>query len=227
MKIRSKIIIGMILMISIFTISCTSPSKVDETGNLKIEELNKKIADLNTTIEELNHHINSNQPQNLLAVASDTMELIKNKDMDGLSNYVHEEKRLRFTAYPYVDVEKDQMFSGQEVAELDQNTTVYYWGDYDGSGEPMELDFNEYYERFIYDHDFINPHMIGNNTKIGFSNTTNNVEDAYPNGEFLEFYFSGFEPEYAGIDWSSLTLVFEQEGSRWYLVGIIHGEWTI
>ena len=38
---------------------------------------------------------------------------------------------------------------------------------------------------------------------------------------------TGFEPEYEGIDWKSLTLVFEKDSGDCYLVGIIHGQWTI
>jgi hypothetical protein len=29
------------------------------------------------------------------------------------------------------------------------------------------------------------------------------------------------------MDWSSLWLVFQRDGATWYLVGIVHGSWTI
>jgi hypothetical protein len=29
------------------------------------------------------------------------------------------------------------------------------------------------------------------------------------------------------MDWESLRLVFQEEGGVWYLVGVIHDEWTI
>jgi hypothetical protein len=37
----------------------------------------------------------------------------------------------------------------------------------------------------------------------------------------------GAKPEYAGLDWASLLLVFEQYESRWYLVALVHDQWTI
>jgi len=40
-------------------------------------------------------------------------------------------------------------------------------------------------------------------------------------------YFPSFNPDYAGMDWKSLRLVFEQYEGRWYLVGIINNQWTI
>ena len=49
----------------------------------------------------------------------------------------------------------------------------------------------------------------------------------YQSAVVVEFYFPGFDPQYAGMDWRSLRLVFMQQGSDWFLVGIIHDQWTI
>lgn len=35
------------------------------------------------------------------------------------------------------------------------------------------------------------------------------MAQVYPNGYFIEFHFSGFNPQFEGIDWESLKLVFE------------------
>lgn len=236
MKNKYKVVIGIMLMISIVVTSCQSPTRTDD-GFSKTEELNKEIITLNSKIEELtekneelNTQLNNNnttQSQNLLSTALDVMEIIKNKDMGNLSNYVDSNKGLRFTPYFYVDIQNDKVFNAQQVTGLAQDTTIYNWGDYDGSGEPIDLNFNDYYEKFIYDNDFINPHIIGNNTPIGSGNIIDNVATEYPNASFVEFHFTGFDPQYGGIDWSSLRLVFEQSGNQWYLVGIIHGQWTI
>jgi hypothetical protein len=42
----------------------------------------------------------------------------------------------------------------------------------------------------------------------------------------VEYYFPGFDPQYGGMDWRSLRLVFSDHGGTWYLAGIIHDEWT-
>jgi hypothetical protein len=85
----------------------------------------------------------------------------------------------------------------------------------------------DYYNRFVYDQDFLNPEMIGINSIIGFGNTLVNIGDAYPGASFLEFHFSGFAPQYEGMDWRSLILVMEELNGEWKLVGIVHNEWTI
>lgn len=164
---------------------------------------------------------------NVMSTSLEVMQLIKDKDMATLSRYIHKGKGLRFSPYFYIDMQDDQVFTNQEVSTLDQNTNLLTWGDYDGSGEPISLNFSDYYDQFIYDVDFISPQLIGNHTSIGSGNTSDNIVQAYPNGRFIEFHFREIDPQYEGIDWRSLRLVFEQDDGLWYLVGIVHGQWTI
>ena len=62
---------------------------------------------------------------------------------------------------------------------------------------------------------------------IGKGNTLNNIAQVYPNGEFVEFHFTGFDTQYEGMDWTSLRLVFEENNGTWFLIGIVHDQWTI
>ncbi len=163
---------------------------------------------------------------NVLSTSLEVVELLKNKDMTGLSNYVHS-SGIRFTPYFYIEAQDSQVFTKQEVAALDENTEILTWGKYDGSGEPINLNFNDYYNQFIYDEDFSNPQYVGNNLTLGVGNMLDNVDEIYPNAHFIEFHFKEIEPQYEGMDWRSLRLVFEQENGLWYLVAITHGQWTI
>jgi len=192
-----------------------------------ITQLEEEKKALENKINSLESKITIRDSDNILFEAMEVIELIKDRDMSSLSKYVHPTKGLRFTPYPYVDAEKDLVFTAQQISSLVTDTKQYVWGNYDGSGEPIQLSFEDYYSMFIYDVDFANPDMIGNNVVIGKGNAIDNVKEAYPNGYFVEFYFKGFEPEYEGIDWRSLKLVFEEENRKMYLVGIIHGQWTI
>lgn len=187
----------------------------------KISELEQKIKDLES---EKNQAASNN---NLISTAVDVMELIKAKDMNALSQYIHPTAGVRFTPYFYVDTQSDQVFTASQVANLMQDSQILTWGNYDGSGEPINLKFSDYYDKFIYDKDFVNPQIIGNNVAVGKGNTEDNITAAYPNGHFIEFHFSQFDPQFEGIDWESLRLVFEEYNNTWYLVGVIHGQWTI
>ena len=194
----------------------------------RLEDENKKLED---RVEELEQNENNNDSSSktnrLLGRALRVVELLKSKDMEVLSAYVHPTKGLRLSPYGYINTESDQIFTQDQVANLLNNNDFYQWGNYDGSGEIINLNFNDYYNRFIYDADFANPHMIGNNTIIGKGNTLINIKDVYTNAEFVEFHFTGFNTEYEGMDWRSLRLVFEEENNMYYLIGIIHDEWTI
>jgi len=225
---KAFLVIAIILIAATALTACAAKDNTS-LEDQKLKEKDEEIARLQEEKEQLENKIeelNKNK-SNLLSRTIDVIELLKEKDMEGLSEYVHPTKGLRFSPYAYVDVKSDQVFTKEEVAKLGEDTEVYTWGNFDGSGDPIKMNFNDYYNRFVYDKDFANPHIIGNNTEVGKGNTINNIHDVYTEGHFIEFHFTGFEDQYEGLDWRSLILVFEQHEGQWYLVGIVHNEWTI
>lgn len=160
------------------------------------------------------------------ATALEIIYALKIQDFATLSTFVHPEKGVRFTPYAYVRTE-DIVLSQVEVASITSNTRVYLWGRFDGTGDPIQLTFADYYLAFIYDVDFFQPNSIGWNESIGYSNDINNIFEFYPEAEIVEYYFPGFNARYDGMDWRGLRVVLEEENGAWYLVGIVHTEWTI
>lgn len=154
------------------------------------------------------------------------IQSIEAKDFTAVAQFAHPSKGVRFSPYTYVR-DTDIVFQKDELAQATTDPTVYTWGGFDGSGEPIDMTFADYYERFIYDAPFAWPHTIGFNQFIGWSNTLNNIEEYYPESQFIEYYFPGFDEELGGLDWRGLRLIFEEESGEWYLVGIVHTEWTI
>lgn len=193
---------------------CSADGRDDEINELKRENETLKA--------QTEAHSKS-----LVGRALSVLALISTRDLDSLGDYVHPSQGVRFSPYAYVDVQNNLQFSAQEIADLSLDQTVYTWGTYDGSGYPIELSFVDYYDRFVYDQDFVNPHIIGINNIVGFGNTLVNISDVYASGAFVEFHLTGIDPQYEGIDWRSLILVFEKLDEEWYLVGIVHNEWTI
>jgi len=159
--------------------------------------------------------------------ANAILTALKNKDMAALASYVHPEEGLRFTPYSYIDPSSDKHFDASQIAGLMQDTMVYNWGAYDGTGDPIDLTFVDYYDKFVYDEDFLTAPYVVFNQVLQRGNSINNIEDIYPQGVSVEYHFSGFDEQYGGMDWKSLKPVFEQYGTDWYLVGIIHEQWTI
>jgi hypothetical protein len=166
------------------------------------------------------------QAPDLRGTAELVINSLADKDMEMVANFVHPERGVRFSPYAFVR-DEHQVFMPEELPDLLGSEEVYTWGNYDGTGEPIALEFEEYYEEFVYSADFADPEQIAINERLGQGNTINNIDDFYPEASFVEYHFSGFEEEYEGMDWESLRLVFVQEDGAWWLVGIVHDEWTI
>ena len=188
---------------------------------------NDKTSDLNEKGEVLQKDTEQYLKSIIDKKAKEVLYAIKSKDMDKLSVEVHPTKGIRFSPYSYVNESSDLVFSSKEIKEIKSNATEYLWGNYDGSGEPIKATFSDYYERFIYDADFINAKEVGYNRSIGKGNTENNSFQFYKNSIIVEYHFPEIDPQYKGIDWRSLRLVFEKLNDAWYIVGIIHDQWTI
>lgn len=152
---------------------------------------------------------------------------LKEKNMQTLSTFVHPVKGLLFSPYSNIDTQNDKVFTSAQVPGLMQDNTVYNWGSFDGSGDPINYTFSQYYDKFVYGKDFVNAEQKGYNEILIPGNIVVNIEEVYPQGNFVDYSFSGFNPEYGGLDWESLRLVFEEYNGIWYLVAIAHGQWTI
>lgn len=159
----------------------------------------------------------------LLEESITVMKLIKNNDLVNLATHIHPEIGVRFSPWSFI-TDKDQVFSPSQLIALKTDSTIYPWGS-SPAGE-IHLMYGEYYQKYIYDHDFFNPEQIILNTAIPTGSTINNIHQFYPKASFVLFHFDSFNPEYEGMDWASLYLIFLNENDRWFLVGIAHDNWT-
>jgi hypothetical protein len=160
-------------------------------------------------------------------IAEELILALRNKDTEKLAESVHPVKGVRFTPYTHVSLERDIVFSIEEMRNFFNDQNSYLWGYYDGSGYEIFLKPADYYEEFIYSEDFIHADKIGYNEVLSSGNMLENQFELYENPVIVEYYFPGFNPEYAGMDWKSLRLVFEEYEGCWRLTGIIHNQWTI
>lgn len=158
---------------------------------------------------------------------SQALRALSRGDMAQFARFVHPERGVRFSPYPYVDPEVDLRFEGADLPAAFADDTKRTWGAYDGSGDPIRLSFRDYFQRFVYSHDFLNAASVSFNDFTQRGNTRNNLREAYPDGIVVEFFQPGFDPQLRETTWSSLFVVFEEFESQWYVVGVVHSEWTI
>lgn len=155
---------------------------------------------------------------------------LKAGNMAKFSTFVHPRKGVRFSPYASVLPDDDRVIRKDQLMRMWASPKRHNWGGggYDGSGDPIWLTFKNYHGRFIFDHDFSRAKSIAYNPEtMSHGNTPNNIRALYPQAIAVEYYFPGFDSKRSGMDWSSLWLVFEKKGSVWYVVGIVHDEWTI
>lgn len=173
--------------------------------------------------------LSSQQAERIIAGrAKSIIQALKAGDIAKVSTFVHPKKGLRFSPYASVLPDEDRLVKRNQLVQMWAGQKRYKWGGYDGSGDPIWLTFKKYYQRFIFDHDFSRAKVIAYNPgAMSHGNTPNTIREYYPKSIAVEYYFPGFDTKFSGMDWRSLWLVFEKKGSGWYLVGIVHDEWTI
>lgn len=157
---------------------------------------------------------------------TDVYEAWARKDGAALAKFTHPEKGVRFSPYAHVDEKNDQVFTAEKMKTFFEDKTVYDWGVMDGSGEPIKKTPSDYYQKFIISSDFKKLGSLSFNKTQGKGSITENQFQSYPNSIIGEYYIKQKDPKYAGMDWESLRLVFEELKGKWYLVGVIHNQWT-
>ena len=161
----------------------------------------------------------------IAARAKKVIRAIKNKDMETLSTFAHPTKGVRFAPYAYIETDAHLVFKSAKLKTLATDKKRYNWGSYDAADGNIRLTFNRYYKRFIYDKDFANAPSIGYNEILSGGNTPFNASEVYPQAITVEYYFPNSPEEQ--MNWRSLRLLFEKKNGTWYLVAIVHSEWTI
>ena len=229
---RKLILIGVAIMLAMSIVACEiSKPREDILDNTNGTEGMNDDDENNDQIEYELTEEGIIKPEFAKKIIEETstkvINAISTKDSEIISEFVHPDKGVRFTPYTYVSLEQDVVFNQEEMKNFFDDQKKYFWGHYDGIGDEILLTPSQYYEEFIYTEDFINPEKIGYNEVLSSGNMLENQFEVYNNPIVVEYYFSGFNPEYGGLDWRSLRLVFEEYEGEWKLVGIINNQWTV
>lgn len=234
---------------TLYLISTGAPITLDPEQPFVIEEESSKrysivqaLEDESTKKVEITYHVQWKGNEWLVAdvesehvrdeqltpeeKAQEVIEAIAELDMERLASYVHEEKGVLFSPYVHIG-EEDLVFYPEQIADFLNDEQIYYWGDYDGSGHPIELTPNEYFSEFLNVDQLVNPDQLFIDEYNEHGHMFNNHQEIFPEGTVVEFHDEGTADE-GSIDWQSVHLVFEQDSSHsWKLVAIVSDEWTI
>ena len=102
-------------------------------------------------------------------LAKQVLTVLKGKDYESFAHFIHPVIGVRFSPYGHIDTAADKVFStGAFLDELSKNPqTTITWGQYDGTGEPIVLTIEAYFNKFVYNADFLNAPQTGFNKIIG------------------------------------------------------------
>lgn len=195
----------------------------------------KTDADSLLTTDSLNSGMNERDKVDpvrdsiLLAMTKNIMTDLKNRNLDSLVAMVDPQRGIRFSPHAFVDTSKDQVIHPSTLLNWKdkKKQTLIQWGENDATGDPIRLTLDRYIKQYVYDADYLKADSLKVNQFIGGGNTRNNLLTIYPDCHFTESYFKGFDKKYEGMDWSSLRLVFKRSGDKYFLVAIVHDQWSI
>ena len=166
-------------------------------------------------------------PQTVVrARAAAAVAAFRDRDFTALAALAHPAKGVRFSPYAFVDVARHIVLDQATIRQGFTNTRTYVWGFTDGKGDPIDTNVEGYYKRYIYNKDYAKAPTIVIDQRTGKGNSLDNSATAYPGARVVEYYLPSTDPN-TTLDWAALRLVFEEQAGTWYLVGIIHDEWTI
>lgn len=159
-------------------------------------------------------------------LAAQILPLLQSQDFAALASFIHPELGVRISPYGYINVDKDLVFTREEVAAFGSNQQVYLWGVQAASGMDINLTIAEYWPKYVSSQMPAQEWGLLLDPSRKASNTIDNFADVYPDGQYVEYLQPGTEV-YGYLDWQSLRLGFQQSGDgAYYLMAIIHDEWT-
>lgn len=200
----------LLVAVSTLLFSCNS-------GNTNNSNQNDSIAKVNAQ---------KKTEADLISLSDKILITIKEKNFNAFAEFIHPTEGIRFSAFAFIDIKGDKILQKNEIIELSKNNKDYTWGIHEAIGDPIVSNIKKYFEEFVYDVDFLVKAQKQVNQATNTGNSIGNIKEIYPQSDFVEYHFKGENPEYAGLDWRNLTLIFKKENNNFYLIGITHGEWT-
>jgi len=166
------------------------------------------------------------QQDSIKAAGTQILTFLKTQNYPELVKYFSSDGVL-FSPYGFIDTTNSKRLTPEDFLESIAKKWVLTWGNYDGTGDPIKLTVPAYLKKFVYNADYLTAEAVGFDEVMKQGNSRNNLTELYPNHHFIDYHFSGFEQKNKGMDWTSLRLVFEKENGQYFLVAIIHDQWTV
>ena len=157
--------------------------------------------------------------------ADDVQAALGGGDHQRLASFV-DERGVRFSTDAFVG-EDDPVLTADQVAGAAQDDDVILWGYTDGQGMPIEMTIGERLRQIGRDYALASTDVRAFDTRVGTSNTLDNLDEVFPGAAVVEYHFDGTSL-HGDFDWSSVRFVFDTStDGRPALLAIVQDGWTI
>jgi hypothetical protein len=226
----TKLNFALYTFLGVFMISCIQePVQNGLGGYINDEDYQEQFID-NTIESDITKEVVEMDTIQLdtsfIDFSNEMIDLLATNELIQFSEHFHPEKGCAFMPYTFLS-DVNQIFKTSVFKKQLESNDTLVWGSQDGSGEPIVLTISDYMTQWVYDFDYKNHTTdIHINGDLAFSNTLNNISKIYPEAQFIEFYNEG-TTKYEGMDWKSLIFYVEKLENTYYLVAVVHNQWTI
>ncbi len=187
---------------------------------------------------------NLNNEKSIVNASKLVLNSLKNKDYKTLANMTSSQG-LTVSLSPYKIFDQEvawingnedsfnatstakKNFSREEVSRIGIDNKEYIFGNTDGKGDPIKGNTQYYFDRWVYNYDYINAPEVYLNKVQDTGNTINTINEDVGSRDFILYHFPGFREEVKGFDWTSMYLIFEKENGEYKLRAIAKDNWTI
>jgi len=207
-----SVIFTTLIIMSVLAACNTGNQKADDNSSAQIPNEIPATTSNDTLLFELTDQL-------LLAMEA--------KDYKKVSSFFHPVHGVRFSPYANIDTLANITLTKESFIEHLKKQTKMSWGSFNGSGEDIFMTVEQYFNRFVYNANYLKESQKSLNKIIGKGNTLNNIGIIYKDCDFIECYIPGFDKNLDGMDWCSLRLVYKKYQGQYFLAGLVHDQWTI
>ena len=136
-----------------------------------------------------------------------------------------DERGLTMSSSAFIDDDAVVLTAEQLQRPAADDTEVVTWGVEAGVGDPITATMTQRFADLAGSTAITSTEATGFNVQVGVGNIPSNVAEVFPGAEWVELHFSGTEA-FGGLDWESITFVFDTSGEVPVLLAITMAAWT-
>lgn len=199
--------------------ACESTNEPNQNNDKNNDELEQN----DDTIRE-----KEEEPLSLLESADLVLKALSTQSFEDLIMFQTEKKDIFFSPYLTFTKEDAACFSPTALAENKENNAILYWGVQDGTGDPLNLTVNQYFDRYVNRGDYLSEEVkILENDIQTLGNSMNVIPEVFPNHEYVSYNLPHDKDDAAEMSWKTLILVFERINNELKIKAVVNHEWTI